>query len=499
MLWTNRTVRVAALALLNTFVLPWDSPLLAGIVLALAAGGLILLALRAPRRAALVLVMFGPYALFHVMFHETVTVRYALPLVLPLAYLVSVPLSEARPIAVAATGTALVASMLWLGVPAGLAYGRTPSPIFRILDDLAASPQAGRLVGMHRRVWTESRRARQWAGQPSGQVLAAPRDYEWLEMTRAWRTSDVPQSSFIADPRRTDLALIDPVSRRSVTYRWPFAGATYVGGARPNELDLVTITRPGWFLDQGWSITPEVAGITERDGWGPHRRPSVGWIRRRPGGTVLMIGGRHLGSASDPPVTVHVALDDRRVLSFDVTPGFFLRFDLLPAGALDGAGPFSRISVTAATASGGVVPRVAIEQFDLQSPDVVELGFDDGWYEPEYNPQTGRSWRWMGERATLAIRGAGRDVTLRIAGESPLRYFGRPSRLTVSVAGETVSTLELSDDFAVDVPLSASLLARGNGRITLTSDRRFIPGDREGTADRRHLALRIYSVATSPK
>ena len=32
MLWTNRSVRVAALALLNTFVLPWDSPLLAGVV-----------------------------------------------------------------------------------------------------------------------------------------------------------------------------------------------------------------------------------------------------------------------------------------------------------------------------------------------------------------------------------------------------------------------------------------------------------------------------------
>ena len=34
--------------------------------------------------------MFGPYAVFHLVFQETVTVRYALPLVLPIAYLVAV-------------------------------------------------------------------------------------------------------------------------------------------------------------------------------------------------------------------------------------------------------------------------------------------------------------------------------------------------------------------------------------------------------------------------
>jgi hypothetical protein len=387
--------------------------------------------------------------------------------------------------------------MLWLGAPAGLAYGRTKSPIFGLLDDMAASAEPASIVAMHRRVWTESRRARRWRREPPGQLLAAPRDYEWLELTRAWRAHDVPLTWFVADPRRTDLALIDPASRQAVSYRWPFSHP-YVGGARPDELDLVTIRRPGWFLDQGWAITPEVAGITERDGWGPDRRPSVGWIRRRAGETVMMIGGRQLGSASDPPVRIHVALDDRPALTFEVPPGFFLRFQPLGSGALDGPGPFAKLSVTADTASGGAVPRVAIEQFDLQAPDVVELGFDEGWQEPEYNPQTGRSWRWMSERAILVGRGVGRDLRLRIAGESPRRYFGRPSRLTVSVAGEIVAVLEPSRDFVSDVLIPAALLAKGNGRIALTSDQMFIPADRERTADRRHLAVRIYSVTTSP-
>ena len=189
----------------------------------------------------------------------------------------------------------------------------------------------------------------------------------------------------------------------------------------------MTIARPGWFLEQGWSLTPEAAGITERDGWGPHRRPSVGWIRRRPGETRMMIGGRHLGGASDPPVKVHVDLDDRRVLTFEVTPGFFLRFHSLAAGALDGAGPFCRISVTADTAAGDHgAARSRSSSSTSRRRMSSQLGFDEGWHEPEYNPQTGRSWRWMSERATVAFRATGRDLTLRIAGESPRRYYGRP-------------------------------------------------------------------------
>ena len=76
---------------------------------------------------------------------------------------------------------------------------------------------------------------------------------------------------------RTDLALIDPASRTPCRIAGHSTRAAYVGGARPDEIDLVTIDKPGWFLEQGWSLTPEAAGVTQRDGWGPHRRPSVGW------------------------------------------------------------------------------------------------------------------------------------------------------------------------------------------------------------------------------
>ena len=73
---------------------------------------------------------------------------------------------------------------------------------------------------------------------------------------------------------------------------------------------------------------------------------------------------------------------------------------------------------------------VAIEQFDLQSPDVPSSVFDEGWHEPEYNPRPRASWRWMTERAALSVRPVGRDVTLTIAASrrSLFRRAVPPSR-----------------------------------------------------------------------
>ena len=518
MLWTTRTPRVAVLALLNTFVQPWGWPALAGVMLALAGGGvLFLLGLgRTGSRASLIpiatrsdsngfralvllAIMFAPYALFHLVLQETLTVRYALPILLPLTYLAASAITAARPGPGLIVVCTLVVTMLSTAVPASVAYARTPSPIFGAFADMAATTDRPPMVAMHRRVWTESRRARLWTGQPSGRLLPAPRDYEWLELSRAWREGGARKTWFVADPHRTDLALFDPASRTTVPYRWPFDEAAYVGGARPDEIDLVTIDKPGWFLDQGWSLTPETAGVTQRDGWGPHRRPSIGWISRRPEEAVMMIGGRHLGSPADPPATIHVTLDDQPWLTFDVAPGFFLRFEPMAAGRLSGDGAFARLSVTASTTGGGAVPPIAIEQFDLQPPSNVEVGFDAGWHEPEYNPATGRSWRWMSEQATLAVHGGQDDVMLRIRGEATGRYFPRASRFRVAVAGQALTTVEIGQDFDLAVRVPRELLARGDGHVSFEADQLFIPGDRQGTADRRHLAVRLYSVTASSR
>jgi len=84
-------------------------------------------------------------------------------------------------------------------------------------------------------------------------------------------------------------------------------------------------------------------------------------------------------------------------------------------------------------------------------------------------------------------------VVLRLTGESPLRYYPAAPTLTVSAGGQRLADLHPDRDFSYDVTIPAAALA-GDGRVTLESNAMFIPGDREGTADRRHLAVRIYGV-----
>jgi hypothetical protein len=138
---------------------------------------------------------------------------------------------------------------------------------------------------------------------------------------------------------------------------------------------------------------------------------------------------------------------------------------------------------------------VALEQFDLQGEGISMIGVDQGWQEPEYNPSTARAWRWMAERATLWVRPVGRDVTLELEGESPLRYFDSPPVVTVTAAGRQIARFSPSSDFRQTVVLPADALAAADGRVVIESDKSFVPGERDGTGDKRRLALRIYSYS----
>jgi hypothetical protein len=57
-----------------------------------------------------------------------------------------------------------------------------------------------------------------------------------------------------------------------------------------------------------------------------------------------------------------------------------------------------------------------------------------------------------------------------------------------------LSELRPSDDFSVEVSIPADLLMAASGQIVLTSDRAYVAGEKEGTADRRRLAVRVYSL-----
>jgi hypothetical protein len=450
-------------------------------------------------------VAFVPYAIFHLLFHEVVTVRYALPLAVPIAYLAASALEWAGT-AVLVGGIVLLAVWsLAVSVPAAVTYGREGSPAFRALRSIERTAQRGEddrgtglppvnAIGLH----AVARRAAHWEGSAlPAPVLTASHGREWLTLVKEWRSNPRAVIAFVADPRRTDLALIDPRSRRLVErYRWGFVEPPFVGGARPGNSDLYVMEPPGWMLDHGWALTAEIAGVTERHKFGPYRKPSVAWIRARAEKALLMIGGRHLGSADEPQVHISMSLNGHPLESRDVPAGFFFWLVPVPAGALAGAEPYVPLEVRSEAADGqGRQIAVALEQFDLQSAGTPMVGAEAGWQEPEYNPLNARSWRWTTERATLWVRPVGRDVTLALTGESPLRYYDTAPTVRVTVGGREAARFNPSSDFTQTIVLPSELLAASDGRVVIETDKWFVPGDRDGSPDRRHLGLRIYSFS----
>lgn len=520
--------------LIQTFVAPWASVPLALVVLAFAGLGLCVMLARARRGLMLLAVMTLPYAALHLLFHENETIRYALPLVVPVAYLAVRGLDAVLRRVSFAVAAALVLASLAIGAPALQAYARGTSPIFQLFDDMTRTPvDAARppVVAMHRRVFNESRRARQWAGPAfTWTLLPSTRGHEWLDVVKHWRDGQDTPVWFIGDPRRTDLALIDPTAREHARrYRWPLVDASdpisrfflrklpqafddpaLIGGARPDEMDWYVLDRPGWFLEEGWALTPETSGVADADGKGPARGGIVGYVRRRPDEVRLMIGGRNLGASGDGVVRFTAALDGRVLDTWDIlpSPGFFLKAFTLPAGALLGEGTFGRLTVQAqaadpASAPAGSQPppvRAAIEQFDLQASSAVMFGFDTGWHEGEYQPKTGLSWRWASGAAALRVWNAGRDVRLRLRAESPLRYFDSAPTVTVKAGSRELLSFPADGDVDITVDVPAAALEASGGALVVTTDRTFSPAEREpGVTDQRRLGLRVFDVSITAR
>ena len=86
--------------------------------------------------------------------------------------------------------------------------------------------------------------------------------------------------------------------------------------------------------------------------------------------------------------------------------------------------------------------------------------------------------------------------TFHLEGESPLKYFSRPSRLVVRGAGRALFDRSIDDDFSIDVPFD------NIETLTLETDQFFAPADRSRpwrrSGDRRHLGLRIFRCEIRP-
>lgn len=492
MLWLEPTPRRLAFALYETFVLPWGSIPLAGAIAAVAAVGFVVTAVRERRSLALLAVAFAPYVMFHLLFQETIMVRYALPTIASVAWLVAAALSAGG----RRVHLAVVPIVVWalvVGVASEIAYGSAPHPAFQAIADAArqatVAPPAA--VYSHHSVF----RALQ-ADNRGLAVVEPPRSYEWLGPVSYWKQGGEAPIWFLADPRRTDLALIDPLARAdAVQYVWPVAGRPEMSGVRPTGTDWYRIAPPGWFAEEGWSVTPETGGLARATAKGPDHQPIVAWVRRRAGPLHLMIGGRHLGEQGDPAAEFELALDgvvrDRWVLA--LADRNFLRFLDIPEGLAQGEGEYARLTVVSRPADGGGRrAATAVRQFDVQSSGRLVHGFAEGWHEVEYDVATGRQWRWTSERSVIRLHGPPAAVAITLRGESPLRYFDAPPTVRVTAGGRVVAEFRPDDDFEWRTTVSAADVQRSEGAIAIETDRVYLPGAVEGTADERHLGLRLY-------
>jgi len=488
MLLTSFTPRLALNAMHDTFVAPWAGWWLGvPVLVAAVVGGLVALVL--DRRPLIVLaVAFGPYLVFHLLLQETFTTRYALPLIVPVAWLAVRGLETLGRPGLAASGV-LTAACLFVSQTSVVAYSREDAPAFRMLSDMtetARNSGVRPVLAMHRRGAFDFRRPLRWLADtfpPLERRLDSPPKQEWMEVVRYWNGGGRSPVWFVADPFRSDLALIDHDGPRRA-YRWPFPGML-VGGARPGTIDWYVFDRPAWYLGEGWALTPETAGVAGETGRGPASAPIEGWVRRTTGPVLLMVGGRNLHDGG-PPVQVTVRIDDRLIDEWTQPPGFFLRWT--PLEGLDGAGDYARLTVA------GSLPSLAIEQFDAQPAGVPMFGFAEGWHELEFDPVRGRLWRWTSDRASMAVRQAAGALSMRLSGETD--SSADSPRLTVRLNSRTVFEEPVDGDFSVEIPLPAT---SGDAVIGIETDQVHVPAEQNpDLTDRRRLGLRIFEASIRP-
>jgi hypothetical protein len=500
MLWTTPTPRRLLFALWETFVLPWDSiPL--GIVIGVLSLGGAALALARHRDALLWLALaFGPYALFHLVFQETIHVRYAMPTLPAIAWLVTCSAALVGRGALAVRVTA-VAAALWFSIPASVAYGQEAHPAFRAIAAMREMAVIERPVAVFAHF--SLRRPLQAATSELLRVIEPRRNYEWLGLVDYWQQGGRGPVWFLADPRRTDLALIDPESRREMThFGWRVGDRAVLSGTRPVAANWYRLTTPGWFVGEGWGLTPETGGIAQASRTGVDRRPIEAWVRRRPGPMHLLIGGRHFSAVHDPPVVFTLTIDDTSIDTWTVEPAAggisFLRFVDLPSGLPAGAGEYARLRImTRAAPSSAPTPQVAIRQFDIQPSSTLIAGFGDGWHEAEYDNATGLSWRWTSGRSIVRVSPP-HAVVVQLRGESPLKYFDEVPTVRIRAGDRTIGELRPDADFEWAVNVSEEAVRRADGAIAIETDRIYLPGQAEGTGDTRQLGVRLFEITVNP-
>ena len=273
-------------------------------------------------------------------------------------------------------------------------------------------------------------------------VLPSPPRREWLELASFWKAGNTGPVWFLADPRRTDLALIDPRSRTDVTaIRW---APVVAPGVRRHA-------------SRGRGLGAHAgAALVRRGRLGAHARdrrhgpadgawPAPGADRRaRPPRSrrscAVLIGGRNLAAPGRSGRPLHDGHRRAHGGHWDAAPGFFLRTTMLPAGALAGDGPLAELTVRSTAVTGDAVIPTAIEQFDLQMPGHADVGLRCRLARGGVHTGGGACGTGPATDRRCASTGATTDVRVTLGFESPRRYFDAPITLRASAGDAEIAS-----------------------------------------------------------
>jgi hypothetical protein len=437
--------------------------------------------------------------LFHFTFHETASIRYALPIVLGVAYLAAVAIESVPARWQSAATVLVVGANLFVSVRAVQAYSREGTPAMALLEAMhrraTIAPPA--FVTGHSNVRLD--RIEQVLTRPPWRTVSAPELHEWQSTIEHWNHGGTAPVWFVADPRRTDLALIDRRSQHLLGSFMLKAQATWIlNGLRPKALSWWELRSPAWIAVKGFALTPEVGGLAARERQGPAFDGAVALIRRSPTGAVLAVGGRHVGRPNDPPVRLVIDVDGRAVSSVvaNAQDRHYLAVVHLRADQLVGDTPYATVTIrsTPLAATAGVVP-VTVEQFDYQPEEGVVAAFASGWHEPELQPGTGITWRWASRRTTVHVhRRPGTTIEIKLSGDVPKTRGARSAQIRVVGAGRVLDRFAAAPAFSRRIAIPSAASDASDVDIILESTFSFVPHDEGQSADRRDLAFRVFDL-----
>ncbi len=477
-----------------TFAEPWRGVGWPFVVLGLAALGTIRLVWRRSETGLILALAYGPYLMFHLLFQEVETLRYALPFATLTAGLavVGVAIAGGR-VAMAATAAGVVACVV--SVQPILHEYADGAPVFRGLREIRhawKTESSPPVLSAHHDPWWGTARAIDWyRGTWDAMPPSFPGNRESLRLVRHFLNAPPRPVWFLADPKRHDLARFDPrTTIHRGTWLLPPGSETLIGGRRHYEFSWWTIDPPFWMLGTGWSLTPELDALSVADDRTPLREPAEAFVRRGAGPARLMVGFRH---QADQSARIALTLDGRPIHTWVTAPqAAGVEWIELPQGIPDGDGMYATLRFSVV---GG---DVRFEQFDAAPATEVMFALAGGWSPLEKERQTGQLLRWTTQESTIEIRNVGKPVRLELNGESPLADFANPPRVLIWSGSRLLRRLAPESAFSVEIPLLPEDLASVDNRVTISVDLARTPAERAAGRERRNHGLRLTRVAVVP-